>query len=225
MLSIKEAGRYANYLKGLISGAEYLLGYKQNYMKTTETHFKSKGNPEAQDETIEVVTERHFNCKANDLVYMISELIEEKLKLAMAMENAKNGLTIEWEENGQKLTLDAAIEYNKKLREFIDNFVCNLANVKTTVSKTSGVAYKMNAEGNQTSYRYDVDVKNEIDFDKDVVKDFYKKVQLKTDKISTLIDKAQTSEIVNFEPKYSVHDSLDDIIAAYETAKGIKVEE
>jgi hypothetical protein len=218
MLTIKDSGRYANYLASLINNVQNLMYYKDNYTKTTETHFRSKGNPLAEDEIIENEVDRIFTGQIQDMAYLAQELIQEKLRLALAIEKAKKELNLGWTEDGIELTLDTAYEYNKNLRTLMsDSYVGRALNVKPTIKKSSGRAYMINGEGNQVAYNYDVEVKTELDFDKDVMKKLSKKTLDKADKISTLIDQAELKEIVDFEPTYSVRDSLEDVIALYES--------
>lgn len=222
MLNIKDAGRYANYLKGIISQVENLMYYNTNFLKTTETHLKSKANPDAVDETVTNEVERIFTGQIQDMAFLVRDLINHKLQLALAIEAAKKDLTIEWKEEGVNLTLDTAIEYNKNLREMAKSYLSRLTNLKSTVGKTTARAFKINVEGNQVPYTYDVETKTELDFDKDIIKDLYKKTLDKTDKISILIDQAELKEIVDFTPKYDLHDSLEDVIAAFENSKEAK---
>jgi hypothetical protein len=218
MLTIKDSGRYANYLASLIERVENLMYYKDNYIKTTETHFKSKGNPADKDEIIENEVDRLFTGQIQDMAYLAQELIQEKLRLALAIEKAKKELQLGWTEDGIELTLDTAYEYNKNLRNLMsDSYVGRTLNVKPTLKKGSGRAYMINGEGNQVAYNYDVEIKTELDFNKDVIKKLSKKTLDKADKISTLIDQAELKEIVDFEPTYSVRDSLEDVIALYES--------
>lgn len=223
MLTIKDSGRYANYLAGLINSIQNLMYPASNYTKTTETHFKSKGNPEAADEIIPTEVDRIFSGQIQDMAYLAKELIDEKLKLAIAIETAKRGLSFGWTEDGTELTLDTAYEYNKNIRALMSSScVGRISVAKPTVRKTMGAAYKINVEGNQATYRYDIETKTEIDFDKNIIKDLSKKVLDDADKISTLIDQAELKEIVDFTPTYSVRDSFEDVIATYEKKQSDK---
>ncbi|HLO11341.1 MAG TPA: hypothetical protein VK190_03680 [Pseudoneobacillus sp.] len=216
MINIKDAGRYANHLEGLINSIQSgCLYYPSNYMKTTENHLRSKAHADVPDEVVVPVVNRIFTTQAHNIAHLVNKLIDEKLRLAMAIEKAKAASTIQWEENGEKLTIDAAVEYAKRLRGFALS-LSKLNNAKTTEDKRNGIAQKFNVEGNPVSFSYIIEVKNEVDFDKDVVRNLYKKDLEKADKISSLVDQAMSAQIIDFEPVYDIHDNYEQIIAAYE---------
>lgn len=216
MISIKDAGRYANYLENIISNVESTIWNPVNYMRTSENHLRSKANADAADEVVNVPVNRVFKTQVHNLAHLINKLIDEKLMLAMAIEKAKSTTTIQWEENGQKLPIDTAVEYSKKLRSFAGQYLLRLNNAKTTETKKTTYGQKFNVEGNQVNYAYIVETKEEVDFDKTIVRDLYKKSLEKADKISSLIDTAMSAQIIDFEPKYDIHDNFEEIIAQYE---------
>jgi hypothetical protein len=215
MLNIKDAGRYANHLTGLISEVQNLMHTRSNYTKSTERHLKQKAWPETEDEIIEQEIERIFTGQIQNMAYLAQSLMNEKLKLSLAMEMGKQNLTIDWSENDEKLTLDTAIEYNKSIRQFANAYLSRLTNLKPSNSKTTGRAYKINVEGNQVPYNYDIETTLELDFDASIVKGLYRDTLAKADKISILIDQAKLVEIVDFTPTYNLQDSLEDVIAIY----------
>lgn len=217
-MNIKEAGRYSNHLQSLIGGVQSLITNSNNYLKVSELHLRSKANPDAQDETIETPVERIFTCQVSDLAHLVDKLIKEKLLLAIAIDNAKPALAIEWTEAGLQLTLDAAIEYNKKQRALAEMYLQRLVNEKPRKTITRTYGQKFNVEGNQINYTYDVEKNIALDYDKDVIKNLHRGILEKTDKISTLIEDAQLKDAVSFEPAYSIHDSLEDIIAVHEAS-------
>jgi hypothetical protein len=105
-----------------------------NLTKITEEHQRSKSNIDVQNETINMTTERTYNCEIKDIVYLIKQLIEEKLKLSLAIEDAKKNIKLDWVENGSNLTLDSAIEFNKYYHNIIDNLK-RLIDLKSSESK------------------------------------------------------------------------------------------
>lgn len=215
MISIKEACRYQNFLMSNINELNYLLRDKNNLTIVTENHFKSKGSATAQDEVIVEENERIFNCQANDLCYLLMELISERAKLSMAISKAKANEKINWVENGVNMDLDSAVDYNKTLRDAVNN-MSKLSSMKDKIVKTKGEDYLINNDGNQSRYYYPVERTVKVDFNKKVVSDLNKKILDKTDKISTAIEEFMLLNIVDFEPQLSLHDSLEDIILKYE---------
>jgi len=211
-MNIKEAGRYANFLNNLINELKY---FKSDFIyKTVELHLKNKVNSTEEDEEIEVVTNNKLDCQLDSLVHLIFTLIEEKLQLALAIDQSKKTLFIDWKENGKFLSLDSAIEYNTKTRSFIES-IKELTQYKSSESMKKGIGQKFNVEGNQVNYSYDIKVVKTINYDKDTVTKLYRKLLDKTDNISNAIDKAMLLDSVDFVPNYSLHDTTEDVIALY----------
>lgn len=132
--NIKDAFRYHKFLENNISTLSYYLRDDNNLTKITEEHQRSKSNIDVQNETINMTTERTYNCEIKDIVYLIKQLIEEKLKLSLAIEDAKKNIKLDWVENGSNLTLDSAIEFNKYYHNIIDNLK-RLIDLKSSESK------------------------------------------------------------------------------------------
>lgn len=217
-MNIKEAGHYAKYLSNLIFNLTMQLNIDANLYNTTETHLRLGANPDAVNEEIKVVNENKLPCSIHDLSHLIKLLIEEKNQLALAIEAGKNTVKLDWVENSTKLTIDSAIEFNKNLREFASRLK-GISNCKGSESKKTGKSKKLNVEGNQVDYYYDVTVVKTLDFDKKVVVDLYKKTLEKTDIISKQIDAALLKDVVTFKPTYSVYDNMEDVIERYIASK------
>lgn len=218
MLNIKEAGQYNNFLTLLLNKVKSYSTSKDYVYRKTENHLRTTGNPEAKDEVVVEEKDKTLPIKVNDLVYLANAIISEKLKLSMAIEKGKSEMCIDWIEEGVVLSYDTAISYNKNLRELYTSSLATLKGVKTSVTKTSNNAYKINGEGNQVSYRYDLEIKQEVDFDKAVVDGLAKKILKKTNDISTLIDEASVKRVISFVPAFDMLESIDDIIEAYGVA-------
>lgn len=214
LMSIKEACRYQNFLESNIRSLTFYINNVSNAVRIKELHLKSKSNSKVEDEEKDMTIERQFDCSVVDISYLIKQLIEEKLKLSLAIDDAKKNLKLNWMENGVNLTLDSAIEYAKKIRDLSNNLK-SLVNLKSQKSNKVDRAYTFNAEGNQTSYIYDVEVETEIDFDRTVAVKLYKSLLDKADTLSSEIEKGMLTDSVNYEPLYSVHDSLNEIVEAY----------
>lgn len=215
MINLKEACRYANFLDSIIYSVNCLFDSRNNMYKVTESHLKSKSNPEATDEIIENEQERVFSCQLHDMVFLAEELSNEKLKLSLAISKAKKENLVGWKENDVELDLDSAVEYNKRIRSLC-SYLKGLENRKDSVEKLHGRDYKINNEGNQVAYNYTIEKNLVVDYDKKIVGTKSRKLLEKADKISTLIDEFMLSKIVDFTPKYNIHDSVQDIINQFE---------
>lgn len=214
-LSIKEAFRYQNFLDKNLSSLLSTLGNKSNALKVEEIHYKSKSNSEALDETVDQTAERTYpNATVVDLSFLVKQLVNQKLKLSLAIENAKRDLFLEWKEDGQSLTLDTAVEFAKKNREQA-NTLKYLVDLKASEKKSQASSYKFNVAGDQVLYKYDVSQTTTLDFDKNIINDMYKKLLNVADTLSTQIELAMLKEIVDFVPLYNIHDSIVDVVDKY----------
>ena len=217
-MNLKEAAKYGKFLNDMLYIAQSTSTSKDYVRKVTEFHNRSKFNPDDIDEKIEVIPQDKLDIKSNDLIYLAKSLIEEKLRLSLAISKGKSKLNIDWKENNIKLPLDEAISYNKQLRSLITN--CDYLNgIKSIEDKQKQYGYKINVEGNQVSYQYEVLLKKEVDFDKTVVKSLSKSLKNKTDKISTLIDQAMTKDVIDFNPLFDVNDTFEEIVNEYVKSK------
>jgi len=217
IINLKESFRLHNHLESVITDLTYYLNNEQNVVKVTEIHQKNKTNKEAMDETIDVVVEKRFDCKVEDILFLVKKLIEEKLKLSICIEEAKKELFLDWKENGNTLSVDCAVEFNKHIRNFAANLK-RLMDLKSTETESQGSDFKFNSDGNQVSYRYPLVKKKVIDYDRNIVKEQYKKLMEKADIISTKIDQALLKDCVDYECIYNLHDSVEEIVEKY--AKG-----
>lgn len=201
---LKEAYRYQKFLAGLIHSAEYYL-YKKEFVTTVEQHHeRKKSNPDAENETVqkENLTKSSVDFTANDLLRFIPELLEEKEKLSIAINKAKNTTEID---------IDASLSMNKQKQEFIR--VLNDMNSKKSCEKTiAGKGYKFNVNNEQVPYIYDVVEKTTIDFDRNTVKALIKKYSKETDHVSTMLDRIVLTTQVDFEPKYDINDTLEELL-------------
>jgi hypothetical protein len=221
MLNLKEAYRYGNFLEGLL--VEMQLEFLQeDYMfSVTEKHFKSKACPNTEDEIIEASQDVKYNIKGFNLhgiSNLLMDIIDEKLRLSLAIEEGKKSIKIDWREKDQNLSLDTALEYNKKLRTLANSYLERLIDNKSTECKGTGIDYSFNQEGNQMPYKYNIEIVKTINYDRNNVRTLSKKILKKTDQISILIDEAMLKEAVDFTPEFDLHDSIEEIIQKYGTS-------
>lgn len=188
----------------MIQSAEYYL-YKKDFVTTVEQyHERKKSNPDAENETVqkENLTKSSVDFTANDLLRFIPELLEEKEKLSIAINKAKNTTEID---------IDASLSMNKQKQEFIR--VLNDMNSKKSCEKTiTGKGYKFNVNNEQVPYIYDVVEKTTIDFDRNTVKALIKKYSKETDHVSTMLDRIVLTTQVDFDPKYDINDTLEELL-------------
>lgn len=210
-MNIKEAGQYANFLNDILGKAQTYSTRKEYMKKTTQTHLRSKVNPEVLDEIIEVVNTNKLDVTSDQLARLALDIIDEKMKLSMAIEKGKKKMNIDWKENDERLSLDIAVAYNKQLRTLIYQ-LSTLKNQKAFESKGFEYGYKFNAEGNQVAYKYEVETVEDVTFDKDVINNLYKELQNKTNTISMQIDTVMLKDVIEFSPSFDILESFEEIV-------------
>lgn len=214
-MTIKEAGRYANFLNSLRQELVYITNYGINskLYSETENHKKSEAYKEHEDEVIEREFEDRVDVELEDLLKLHEEVIREKVNLACAIQEAKRDIVIDVD--GLKLDVDSAIEYAKILREVSSGVYNGLKERKDSKRKSRGTGYAFNVEGNQTSYHYEVETVTKLLYSKEDIIKKDKDVRLLADRISQEVDKEMSKELVNHTSKYNYLDSAEDIIAEH----------
>lgn len=100
-----------------------------------------------------------------DSLYLLNELVEEKMRLSMRINDAKEKMRVDWKEDGQSLSLDSALEYSKNLREMARDYFESLCYKRSEEYIKNGLGYLINQEGNQTPYNYELKVVKTINYD------------------------------------------------------------
>ena len=199
---LKEAYRYMNYLDSLLESAKIYLENPQFITTTKQTHYRTKVNPEAQDEVIQRPKPFDAAFTPMQVVDFVVKVLEEKENLSAAIAQAKKTT---------ELDMDHAIAMNKKRQEFVA--ILNSMNYKKGTERTvQGSAYKFNQEGNQVNYFYDIEEVVTIDFDRNDIKGLIKKYTKVCDEISAKLDMLLITTEVDYEPLWDFNDTLDDLI-------------
>lgn len=205
-MNLKEAFRYQKFLEAQMHEARNFLGSRDNCLITTRNHQRSAVNPDAAD-VIETDDElREGRPTADAVIKYLFDLLEEKRVVSEAIATAKR--TIEFD-------VDAAIETNK-CRQRVAESIRIMMRHTPKKGKELGMDYKFNAEGNQAVYRYNIETSSEFAYDAVDAKSKMKCVVAEADEISAKIEAALVNTQVVFDPKYSVNDTFDDIMAPAE---------
>lgn len=192
-MTLKESFQYMNYLKSLVNQANGELYEQQFCTKTVETHMKDANNPEV----IEV--KKNTDIKPMDLVNLTMDIIGEIDGLESAISEAKSGSGF-----------DELVYVNSQKRLFLDSLE-KMLEYKTVENKRQGISYIINANGDQTPFKYDVISVTSIDFDRNQIRGLVRKLRDETAKNSLRIDELQLIN-VDYIPKYSIGDSFSDIL-------------
>ncbi len=204
---LKEAFRMQNHLTALTNGAIAFLSSNENVMRIKEEHQRSKRNPKAEDEIVEV--KRDHDMNADGVIDLLLDLMNEREKLSLAISRAKTAAAFD---------IDAAIAANKARQEAV---AClkEMAAKKSSETETRNTDYLINAEGNQTAYFYVVRTIQTIDFDREMVRGIAKRLQKESDAVSTKIDQLNVTLEVEYEPKYDFDSSFEDAYGHFTETK------
>lgn len=203
-MNLKESYRYANYLDNLLSTAYSYLRNKGFITTTKQNHLRSKANSDAQDEVIDVQKPYDVEFTPNNVVDFVVKIIKEKEGLSNAIAVAKANTEI---------NIDNAIAMNKKKQGFV-SVLNGMADIKATEKQKNGSDYKFNAEGNQVAYYYTVVETTGIDFDRNDIRALAKKYLKETDEISAKLDTIEINTILDFEPKYDINSTFEELVLA-----------
>lgn len=202
---LKEAFRYQNYLGTLINNASLYLSSIDNVTTKKQEHFRSKVNPESEDETIEVPKRSELEFTPNQIIDFLVNVLDEKEKLTKAIDAAKNTA---------KVNIDSAVAINKQ-KQNIFTILSRISDLKANDKITKGTGYRFNQEGNQVAYYYDVKEITTIDFDRNKVKGIIKKLRKEADETSNTLDKLQVEIEVAYSPIYDLNDSFEDALNTF----------
>lgn len=209
-MNLKEAFQAQNKIEMLFDFVSGYLDDEKNLISVTEKHFRSKAAEGQPDEQIDIVVDNKF---PPDLVIdFLLMLIDEREKIAKAIHAAKKSM---------KFDLDSAVDVNKK-RHLACERLRTLRNFKSSslLEKNAGVGYVFNKEGNQTTYRYDIERVKAIDYDRNRVRKLIAKLQKAADKISREIDAALIATNVKYKLPFDMHAGALEVIEDYVAKHG-----
>lgn len=201
-MNLKESYRYANFLEDLLTTAYSYLNNKGFVTTTSQEHLRSKANPDATDENLEVQKPYDVNFTANNVIDFVVEVLNEKERLVNAIAIAKLDTEI---------NIDNSITMNKKKQHFAD-VLTRMANIKPSEKTTQAAGRMFNNEKNQVIYYYDVVEKTSIDFNRNDVRNLVKKYLKETDEVSAKLDAIEINTVVNFEPKYDINEEFEFLV-------------
>lgn len=203
-MNLKEAFQTQNKIESLFHHAMSYLRNTDNIITVTEKHFRSKAADGQSDETLDMTDYANKIYDTATVVDFIIFLIEEREKLSKAICAAKAEMDFD---------LDTAVDINKK-RHLAAEVFREMRQLKSSgvLKKNFGTGYVFNKEGNQTTYRYDVEIVKTIDFDRNKIRVLLRKLQKKANKISNEIDLALINTAVKYKFPFDLHASAAEIL-------------
>ena len=202
-MNLKESFRYQNYLDRLMTSASASLTTRDHCVKAIKNHLKSNANPDAADNEEIVVREEFFNN--DDVIRFMLWLIDERKRLTEAINDAKDKLDFD---------LDATIEANK-FRQSVGNSIGLMLKYVPVTRVTSATDYKFNVEGNQMPYVYNVETVESDDYNRVAAKKTLRDIRITADKNSAEVESAMVNTVVDYEPRFDVNDSFEDVMANF----------
>lgn len=202
-MNLKESFRYQNFLDSLISSARSSITNPMHGMVVTKYHMKSKTNPEAED--LKEIVEVEGFYPNDTVVEFLMWAIKEKENLANLISKAK--VTSEFD-------LDSAVSANRQRKEAIRSINSLLAR-KESKTKEFGTDYKFNVEGDQVTYRYEIEVERKENFNRAELKAVVKSLNSKCDETSSKIDEFLINTILDYTPRFDVNISFDDVMESF----------
>jgi len=226
--NIKKAGEYSNKLQNKIDAILRELGFIgfgatpsdfYNY-DIVENHKKSALSKDYEDEVVNVIPEKAMiSASSLDLLKVVDAMLIEKLKIDNEISKMKKSLTIYHTRLDKEVSLDIALQDNKKFRETLLPRLKELsekANINTT---KEAEVNSINVEGNATKLKYIVEVEKKLKFDAKEAAKYYKELLQDLDELSYAIDNKLASELFEFEPQFDVYDNIEKIVEDYMSRK------
>ena len=210
-MNLKEAFQAQNKLNDLFSTLINYISVERNITVTKEKHFRSKAVAGQIDEVLDVTNYDDKIYDTNKVINFLMVLIDEREKLAKAIHAAKLKMDFD---------IDTAVDVNKKRHLFSETLrELRQMKSKSILRKNAGTGYVFNKDGNQTDFRYDVEVVTTIDFDRNKVREIVQKIQTEADKVSAEIDAALISTQVDYALPFDPHASAVEILEEFSAEK------
>ena len=202
-MNLKESFRYQNFLEYMLRQATDSLCVKDHAFTTVKTHHKNKANPDAQD--MEELVETEPFAPNDEVIRFLEWIIAERRNLSEEISKAKRSVVFD---------IDAAIEANK-FRQAANQAIKRLLSYKESKKVDLGKDFKFNGEGVQLPYYYEVETVTKKAFDSDNAKNVMHYIIMESDKVSAEIDAALINTQVNYEPRFDVNDTFEDVMAEF----------
>lgn len=198
-MTLKEAFRYSKFVEDCLSRASWTMD--KNSMQTTFHHLYSKVDERADEDE---VVERTVPVTTEEMITLTMSFAKEKGRISRAINDYKAKLM----DNG--IDLDSMMTLNRVTRRLILAYKAMLAKEERVI-KQQGTGYRFNAEGNQTSFLYEMQEEHKYTFNEDALREKVRSLTEKCDETSKVIDQLLVEDNIEFEPLYDFNDSISEI--------------
>ena len=205
-MNLKEAFRFQNKLGSLMEEAQSILGRDGNITRVENTYLRKKVFDGAENETVIDTPPTEYADRITDIVRFLTVLMEQREALSKAIHAAKNALPID---------MDSEVGLNAKRQEIarVLKRMSDLRNSEVVING-GGIGYRFNQEGNQVTYRCDVNRVTTINFDRKVVRNLAAEMNRRADHISAELDRCLVNSEVAYEAPFDVNDSFAEVFDA-----------
>lgn len=220
--SIKSAGQYSNKLSSLIRDLSF--GYSmdnEGLVKITETHKKSQIkmgdlNTELVDEEKEIKPRNKIDQVDPMIrIALIEELIEEKNKVDYTINSEKSKISLVSPITKQTIGIDLALKENSLYRNTLMNTTYpQLLDVESSETESKGREQTI-IDGKEIILNYTIITKKESLVDNKVINAKYLELAEKLREESDEIDRLQASTTFEFDNKFGLYDSRENLIEKY----------
>ena len=207
-MNLKEAFRYQNHLDHMLTAADLYLSNQLHTVEVTQTHHRSKVDPEATDEVLtseQIYQQRGVHYEVSDVVNFMMALLKEKRGVSIEITNAKRFSSFQ---------LDHELACNK-VAQRVAMRLGALSSLRPKNRITTGAGRRFNAEGNQITYTYDVEESQTLAFDREVIRGMSKELLAEADEVSNRAECFMLETLIHFEPIFDVNDSFEEAIEGF----------
>lgn len=198
-MTLKEAFRYSKYVEDCLSRSSWTM--EKNSMQTIFHHLYSKvDNREDEEEIVEPTVP----VTTEEMITLTMSFAQEKGRISRAINDYKAKLM----ENG--IDLDSMMALNRVTRRLVVSYRAMLANEERVI-KQQGTGYRFNAEGNQTSFLYEMQEEHKYTFNEESLRQKVRALTEKCDETSKVIDQLLVEDNIEFDPLYDFNDSISEI--------------
>ena len=211
-MNLKEAFRYQNKIQSFMDEVQGILADDSNITKVENTNLRHKVMADAKDETVRVTPSSDYHPYINQLTSYLLWLLSEKQRLFEAIHRAKEQLSIDF---------DSEVSLNA-LRQSAARTLRRMNDLRSSeqVIANGGSGYRFNTDGNQVSYRCDVNRVVTINYDRNMVRRELAKLNKKSDETSAQLDLCMVTSKVDYEPPFDVNSSFAEAFDAYMSGEG-----
>ena len=208
-MNLKEAFRFQKKIQSFLRGVDNILEDESVITEVEETYLFSRVDSSIEDRKSTRASESEYaDAKSvNKMMYFALFLLDERDKLTYAIKKAKADLDFD---------IDGEVSINKDRRSYIEK-LRKMVDLKTKehISRNGGTGYKFNTDGEQVSYKCDVKKVVSINYDRNLARKFFKRLNTEADEVSAKIDKLMIETEVNYKPPFDVYSSFDDVFYGF----------